>query len=409
MFEYIKKSNNKNIVLFIHGFTSNNDTWINSKGVSFPDMLLKNETIKESFDFAYVSYDTQLMNLYKTKAGLSLLGRKVFGTNTVTKKSLSILQLSDYISTTISLKCDKYENIIIVAHSMGGLVSKGFILNNLERDNFTKVKLLISLAVPHNGSNWAIIGKNLFGKNKQIFDMEPLSKTLHDLTDRWLWREEGLPDTAYLIAQNDEVVEETGSTGREKTRQAQYFCRDNHFSITKPEDENTNSFLAVEECLIKFVTKSETSLMAKQFHDQGQYDKEIFVLKLIVADVHETLIGSSKETFYNAEYITKYLLSQNIDMSQLEALYTKIKHLYTIHFGELLSGKIKDSTELVTAIHSKILEQDRIFLKSTISMIDALQKTGMLHQLANNLDNKIAWAKENHIDKIIELRGLRDD
>lgn len=409
MFEYIQKNNNNNIVLFIHGFTSNNDTWVNTKGVSFPNMLLKNEVIKENFDFAYVSYDTELVQFYKTKAGISFLGRTVFGTNTVAKKSLNILQLSDYISTTISLKCSDYENIIIVAHSMGGLVSKGYILKNLERNKFTKVKLLISLAVPHNGSNWAIVGKNLFRKNKQIIDMEPLSKTLHELTDKWLWQDKGLPDTAYLIAQNDEVVEETSSTGREKTRQAQYFCRDNHFSITKPEDENTNSYLAVEECLIKFVKNSETSIEAKQFHDQGQYDKEIFVLKLIVADVHKTLIGSSKETFYNAEYITKYLLSQKINLSQIEALYTKIKHLYTIHFGELLSGKIKDSTELVTAIHSKILEQDRSFLKSSLSMIDALQKTGMLHQLANSLDDEITWAKENKIDRIKELRGLQTD
>lgn len=373
MFDFINKNNNKNIVLFIHGFTSNNDTWVNSKGVSFPNMLIENEVIKNNFDFAYVSYDTKLVNFYKTKASISLLRRTVFGTNTVAKKSLDILQLSNYVSTTISLKCSEYENIIIVAHSMGGLVSKGYILKDLESKKFTKVKLLLSLAVPHNGSNWATVGKNLFKKNKQIIDLEPLSKTLNEFTNKWLWQEEGLPETAYLIAQNDEVVEETSSTGHEKTRQSEYFCRDNHFSITKPEHKNTNSYLTVEDYLTKFAEKSVNSIEVKQFHDMGQYDKEIFVLKLMLADVHETLVGSSKETFYNAEYITKYLLSQKINLSHIEALYTKIRHLYFIHFGELLSKKIKNSTELVTVIHGKILEEDRAFLNSSLTMIDTLQ------------------------------------
>lgn len=409
MFDYINNNDNKNIVLFIHGFTSNNDTWVNSKGISFPSMLLENEVIKNNFDFAYVSYDTELVNFYKTKAGIGFLGRTFFSTNTVAKKSLEILQLSDYVSTTISLNCSEYENIIIVAHSMGGLVSKGYILKDLERSQFTKVKLLLSLAVPHNGSNWATVGKKLFKKNKQVIDLEPLSKTLNELTNKWIWQKEGLPETAYLIAQHDEVVEETSAIGHEKSRQSQYFCRDNHFSITKPEDESTNSFLTVKTNLIKFIEKNETNfnVEVKKFHDMGQYDKEIFVLKLVMAGVHEKLVGSSKETFYNAEYITKYLLSQKINFSHIEALYTKINYLYSIHFGELLSGKIKDGTELVTVIHGKILEEDKDFLKSSLTMIDALQKTGMLHQLANSLDTEIMWVKENNIDKIKELRGVQ--
>ena len=67
MFDYINNNDNKNIVLFIHGFTSNNDTWVNSKGISFPSMLLENEVIKNNFDFAYVSYDTELVNFTKQK------------------------------------------------------------------------------------------------------------------------------------------------------------------------------------------------------------------------------------------------------------------------------------------------------------------------------------------------------
>jgi pimeloyl-ACP methyl ester carboxylesterase len=257
MLNYIKeKNNNKNIVLFIHGFTSNNDTWVNSKGKSFPSMLLENEIIRNNFDVAYVSYATELSGFYKTKASLSVLGRFLFGTNTVVKKSLEIKQLSDYIATTISLNCSEYEYIIIVAHSMGGLVSKGYILKDLERNKVTKVKLLLSLAVPHNGSNWANVGEKLFKNNKQIIDMVPLSQALTDLTNKWLWQEEGLPDTAYLIAQHDEVVDSTSSTGFEKTRQSEYFCQDNHFSIAKPEEKNTNCYLTVEKYLIQFIQKS---------------------------------------------------------------------------------------------------------------------------------------------------------
>ena len=73
------------------------------------------------------------------------------------QKNIKIEKLSDFLKSSIEVYCSNYENIVLIAHSMGGLISKAYILKDLEEQLNPKVKLFLSLAVPHNGSNWAQI------------------------------------------------------------------------------------------------------------------------------------------------------------------------------------------------------------------------------------------------------------
>lgn len=411
MADYVWKKENKNIVLFIHGFTSDNETWTNSNGISFPEMLLRDQAIADNFDIAFVSYYTRLMDFYKIKTGTNLLNT-IFGkVAKIAKKNVDVSELADLVYSHIYLNFDSYENIVVVAHSMGGLIAKACILKDIRINGSNgKIKMFLSLAVPHYGTSWAAIGKGL-AKNDQIIDLSPLSKALDELNRQWINPNisSELPQTVYYYGQYDSVVPRTSAVPYHADETSIVTCDDDHFSISKPLDQNKNVFVGVKKNLSGLADAILVAdrLQVQKFRDEGQLDNEHFVIKLLIADVHRVLIKDAKETFFNAEYVTRSLIAQGANVAKLESLYRKINHLYTLAFGDLLTGKIKDSNDLVNTIHKQIKEEDHFSLKSALGNIDEFQKTGMLHQLANDLDEDIWWALNHSVNDISEFRKVR--
>jgi len=63
MIEFVTRNNNKNLILFIHGFIGGIDTWNYSEHDFFPSLLLKDQKINEQYDIAHFLYFTKLLNL----------------------------------------------------------------------------------------------------------------------------------------------------------------------------------------------------------------------------------------------------------------------------------------------------------------------------------------------------------
>jgi len=406
--KFLPKKNRKNIIVFVHGFTGGIDTWNNGVS-SFPEMLQQEKNISDNFDLMYVNYHSKIIDFYSQRFTTNIIA-KIFGKGLKpVAKNISIQELGDSLKTIIEFYCSPYQNIVLVAHSMGGLISKSFLLS--QTNEAKKVKLFLSLAVPHNGSDWASFADALFRNHPQVIDLKPLSKTLNGINQRWISKQDNLPNTVYFYGQYDVIVPEESAVAYESTSVTQKVaCNDDHFSITKPESKESLVYVAVKKYLNDFLNSqlNQNELVIKPFKDEGQLDNELFVLKLMVADVHNSLVNNAKSTFFNAEYVRKFLIHQSIDLDELLALYQKIEHLYTISFGKLLSNKLCDSNDLVTDIHSSILQEDKQFLKFTLPILDAFHKTGMLHQLANDLEKDIWWAKKNSIQDINDFRKARD-
>lgn len=395
--DYVQQQGNKNLILFVHGFTGSKDTWKNSNEEYFPEMLLKNIDIKNNFDIAYFNYYSKLTEFFGSKIGNLTLNKLFPNRSKKNRKNLNIYSLADYMSSTIRFNCANYDNIIIIAHSMGGLISKAFILNEIKEYGETKVKLFLSLAVPHFGSNLANLAKLIKIKNVQVNDLVPLNDTTIKLSRDWINTKH--PKAVYFIGQYDEVVEKNSAVPFDNNKLDIVYCDDDHISISKPESNKELIFVSVQKKLIEFIKEEDMykNMKVKKFNDNGCYDDELFVVKLIVADIDETLINGAKQNFFNAEYVTKILNKDQLEC--LEELYIKIKDLYTIYYGEFISKNIKSSNELLTKIHEKIREDNQLNIsgdkyKKLFSLINYMHKTGMLHQLANQKDEGIFW-KEN--------------
>lgn len=407
-FEMIRKEGNKNLLIFIHGFTGDSNTWVNSNNQSLPEMLLEDEEINQYFDAGHFNYFTKLADFKKMRFTNGIM-RTIFGLTSKFEKNIGIESLSDHLNSTIEIYCSEYENIVLVAHSMGGLISKSYIINELRKSGNTKVKLFLSLAVPHKGSNWANIGSKLARSNTQIVDLMPLSKFLDEVTDEWIELKERIPKTIYYYGQYDEVVGEQEAVSYQTPIKYKVACNNDHFNICKPESKESIVYQGIRKNILEFKNDLlfNKEMKTIRFEDDGKLNDEIFVLKLFIADIHRSLIKTSKQSFFNAEYMVRAIMNQGYSIEDLEELYVNLEHLYVIHFMKFVEGEYKTSNELVNKLYEGILDGDKELLKTTIPLVNITHKTGMLQQLANSLERDIWWAKDHSIKDLEEFRKVR--
>ncbi len=260
MIEFIKQDSNKNIILFVHGFIGGRKTWISDdKSLRLLDYLISEEQIRENYDFALFNYFSKLTDkLEKVKWVW-----KIFNGGKKLKKNLSIEDLADLLYSQIQINLKNYEKIIIIAHSMGGLVSKACIIKSIERKSNTNISSYFSLAVPHNGSNLANLGKAILN-NPHVKDLAPLEEFINNINVKWLSLD-NLPKTTYYQGKADEIVPKTSSIGYDKRQIEPVFSDDDHFSILRPE----NKYSVVLKSIIDTILTVETNKKMTKSENQN--------------------------------------------------------------------------------------------------------------------------------------------
>ncbi|MCQ8181039.1 hypothetical protein U737_03115 [Methylomonas sp. LW13] len=403
MIEFISQQNKKNLILFVHGFCGGEATWKNGEARSFPELLSDDLEISGNYDIAHFSYFTKLLNLFAKAGKVSTFVKRIFGTSHgKLANNISIEEIGNLLRTEIRFKLQSYDNIIVVAHSMGGLVTKSAITKDIEEKTLPKIKLFISLAVPHQGAEAATFGK-LISDNLQIEGLSPLNDFIHKINDKWL-KTSLRPITKYFYGVHDSVVKKTSAVPIDKEKSDAISVDEDHTSITKPENSASTTVIAVKQIILDFEKNDPgiSSLEIKQLEEETDFDDELFVLKLISAHIHNTTIREAKEAFLNAEYIRK-IFSNSSDQKRLAELYTKIRKVYQNSYTKYIHDGIPNSGLLLADVHETILKEDKKFLDTFILFINAIHKQGMLHQLANSKDENIWWVKDGSIDSLRNL------
>ncbi|WP_186267592.1 ABC-three component system protein [Burkholderia gladioli] len=403
MIEFIKNNKRNTIILFVHGFTGGKETWKNTQHGYFFDQLSKIPSIEENFDIAVFEYFTKLSSLFvEVNSTIGRLKSLFSNIQTKAKKNVSIEEISFLLGSQIRFTLAAYDSIVVVAHSMGGLVTKACILNDLRQGQTSKIKLVISLAVPHLGANLATYGK-LISNNKQISDLAPLSELCPTMNNEWV-KYNSKPGIKYFYGTYDNIVTKESAIGTDNLPQDVIACDDDHLSICKPDGASSIAITGTQKFLDDFISqrKLEAGLTAKRLEDPSQYRDETFVLKLMLADVHNAAVKHSKEHFLNAEYARK-LFSSTADQEKLRLLYDRIRTLYQNCYENFVS-KGGDSTLLVNEVHQKIVAEDANYLKTALPMLQGLHKMGMLHQMANDLQDDVWWSESQSIEALEALK-----
>jgi len=208
-----------NLLLFIHGFSGEaSDTF-----GSIPDMLMKDSRM-DGWDmkpFGYSQYVTPEMGK-DIWAGIEDIDR-----------------ISDYLSTSVKYKFDKYDRIAIVAHSLGGLIAQRAILNFKEEFQ-DKISHIILLGTPSNGIEPAKLTKLWNNKYQQ---MSSEGKFITALRQDWKNKFTGeYPFKLKIVASTDDEFVTIDSCYAPFGKDHQVTIDGKHLSMVKPENENDDCY-----------------------------------------------------------------------------------------------------------------------------------------------------------------------
>lgn len=360
-FDLINEINNKqNLVIFIHGYTGTHDTWQLKDGTRpFIDALLQNEVIKSGYNVALFKYQSsQFFNNKSDRAAVRFISDLLLREQ---RYNQSIETVAELLNDEVNLYCDENNmrsvNLYIVAHSMGGLISKCFITETHKKAKF-QFKQFHSIHVPHNGTSIADL-RNILPSSIQLKDLKPESKLIQDLRNAWLSSiQSKLPVTFYHIGTNDNIVTNTSAEGTEKRKKEKdfFFCRS---------EFNHSDFL-------------------ENIQESNK------VLRRIVIELKKSLSEEDLDTAKKTKSIRLGAVNNEITVAhkELEALYPQCNETAClINNQDELVDKI---SEFVQAMHN-ISEEDIAFLKNEIIYfltsvrIYLLDTSQNLHTLFNRL------------------------
>ncbi|MGK4568580.1 lipase family alpha/beta hydrolase [Flavobacterium sp. 3HN19-14] len=232
--------------------------------------------------------------------------------------------MSDLLETEIRVKCTDYQNIVLIAHSMGGLICKHYILNEIKENRELKVKSFISLAVPHQGAQLANIG-SIALKNMQLVNLSVLSNLTDQMTREWLQYSSSIPKTTYFIGKEDRVVTENSAKAIDFQSGSINFTNDDHSSIICPAGDSS-LMLEIKNKLTKTSKKESATIKDSELKLTVDFNFDTHYFDII--DTHANVQLFCEEILYKKDRKSEYDII--ICISQEQEYRDKISKLLTL-------------------------------------------------------------------------------
>jgi pimeloyl-ACP methyl ester carboxylesterase len=243
--QYIRDTRADLVIVFVHGvFGDSISTWTSENNAYWPTMITQDSEFDGADVFVY-QYPTRL------------------GTR------LSIDELADDVNVQLAVnKVSNYKNIIFISHSMGGLVTRAYLLKH--REIATKVRFLFFLSTPTTGSEIASYAQLLLS-NPQLAKME-INVAEEYLGDQIrAWDASGFNIVTYCAYETKPIYGFKVVTFESATA----LCSNilaidaNHVDIAKPVDAKASSYVFFK--LAYRESSKKTDLRFKNFIERVQF------------------------------------------------------------------------------------------------------------------------------------------
>jgi hypothetical protein len=221
-------------IIFVHGLGGSDRTW-----GSFDDLLNDDASVDwDSFHFLYPS---------------APLGLRLFPTQSHYQP---VEVLAQALKSQIDNRFEKYEEIALVGHSLGGLVIRQYLLSERIASRPTKVHKVVLYASPSTGAALAQVGKLLsfFGENGHTRQLCKKSDFLNILNRNWA--SSGIEsdlDITIIVGGNDRIVsrESVEANFRTQEREPLVILEAGHIDISKPESVDDDCYVFLKNALKK--------------------------------------------------------------------------------------------------------------------------------------------------------------
>jgi hypothetical protein len=229
------------LILFVHGLAGSRDTWGN-----FENLIKEDDELRSRVDVDFFVYPTGLVRFPWSS------------------KYANPQDVADGLTTAITNKHNQYEKILLVCHSMGGLVGKRSIIDQLMRKLELRVNGIVFFATPHLGSELAGVAETLSSEHRQVKAIKPDTKFLEMLSREWLDREcEIKVDTTYVAAGQDSCVTKLSAEGP-RTSRREIDLSKGHIDIVKPTSSDDYAFLIVKAAAKRVIYDKNADYSALQ-------------------------------------------------------------------------------------------------------------------------------------------------
>jgi pimeloyl-ACP methyl ester carboxylesterase len=159
----IEKPNAHTVVVFVHGLGGDLEaTWGN-----FPSLLQGDSDLAEVAIFLW-GYPTALF-----------------------RHVPDIWEAAKQLQTEIRIRLSKYKNVVLVGHSLGGLLIRAMVIDALKngrRGDIKSIKHIVTFGTPNDGSQLASIASYFHLSNAHVEALGVTSKLVSELRGEWVNR-----------------------------------------------------------------------------------------------------------------------------------------------------------------------------------------------------------------------------
>jgi pimeloyl-ACP methyl ester carboxylesterase len=221
---FVRKGGNADtVIVFVHGFFGDGRTsWTAANGTYWPTLLTTDPAFDETDIFVY-SYPT----------GPSA--------------TMTVDELAENMRLVLTVnQIPNYHKIIFVSHSMGGLITRAYLLKN--RNVAERTLFAYFFSTPTTGSQIASIANAVFS-SPQLSKLGLLrpDEYLADLLRQWLAAQFSFPSyCAYEKRPTNGVSVVTMDSASALCTRSLDPIDTNHFDIVKPESQTSMSYLALK-------------------------------------------------------------------------------------------------------------------------------------------------------------------
>ncbi|WP_339521922.1 esterase/lipase family protein [Pseudomonas sp. EL_65y_Pfl2_R96] len=225
----VSASATRKVILFVHGLSGSAEgTW--GKMIEF---FRRDEGFS---DFHLDSYQ------YPTAKFRLPFGKKMPG----------IQDLAEGLRSYISAYHGDKSEIILIGHSMGGLVLRQYITNELKKPTPTSIRAAIMIATPHTGAALASIGSNLSWKHTHLKQLAKGQDILRSILEDWATLNiENRIDTLYITGGLDAIVDRQSSMPYYGNVKFENLINYGHIDVIKPDHAADIRYIVIK----KFITE----------------------------------------------------------------------------------------------------------------------------------------------------------
>lgn len=220
----LKRSNGEPVLLFVHGLSgSPNKTW--DKMVS----VLRTDADLSSLSYDCYGYPTSKIRLP--------FGKRMAGINEIASG------LQTHIDTN-----HKNKKIILVGHSLGGLIARQYILSQVKRESSQSIQGAIFFATPHTGAGLAGIGKALSFAHRHLSQLCIGSDLLDVINQDWvlLKIDEKIP-TLYVVGSTDKIVSPISAAPYIGANNVKTLVEFGHENIIEPSNSEDIRYMLIKQ------------------------------------------------------------------------------------------------------------------------------------------------------------------